>query len=297
MNAQSMRLGRPYAFVACIAVAFLGGALIPGVGVDYTYLFIIVLVLGAWFSIKWSDVKTQKIRGSSWEILLGVAIVFALYGYKIVSGAKLGILDFTILFSALAITFYGVRSFKLFWVPAVYGVVLLLGYQLENLTPNYVAMQDWMASVMGSAMSAIGVSTIVSGHFVYLNSGANTLALNVEGDCTGVQGILAFGLLSTMSVLDVKPKISRLVPIFAIGFLGAFLINIVRLFFVFITFEYLGVGAGDTVHVYLGYTLFIVWVLVFWSLAFRYLSPPPNKASEVFSAKPLGMPDRSPAKN
>lgn len=291
---QSFRIDRSFAFVACIAAAFLGGALIPGVGVDYTYLFIIVLVLGAWFSIKWGAVKSQKIRGGTWEIMLGAAILVGVYAYKIASGAEFGILDFTLLFSAMAIAFYGVRSFRLFWVPAVYGVVLLFGYQLENLTPNYVALQDWMAGVMASFMTAIGISATPVGHVVVLNSGANTLALDVEGDCTGIQGILAFGLLSTMSVLDVKIKRSRLVPIFAIGFLGAFLINIVRLFAVFITFEYLGVDAGNTVHVYLGYALFIIWVLIFWNLAFRYLSPP-NKASDVFSTKPLGMPEPSPA--
>jgi len=47
----------------------------------------------------------------------------------------------------------------------------------------------------------------------------------------------------------------------------------VRLFGVFLAFEYLGVDAGTQVHVYFGYTLFIVWVLVFWSLAFKYLMP------------------------
>jgi len=65
----------------------------------------------------------------------------------------------------------------------------------------------------------------------------------------------------------------RLAIVFAVGFIGAFLINIVRLFGVFLAFEYLGVSVGTDVHVYLGYSLFIVWVLVFWSLAFRYLTP------------------------
>ncbi|MDA4123665.1 MAG: hypothetical protein OK456_10850, partial [Thaumarchaeota archaeon] len=158
MNVPSLRLGRPYAFVAGISAAFLAAILIPGVGVDYTYLSITALVLAAWFSIKWRAVKSQVSKGSSWEIVLGAGIIVALYAYKIATGERLGILDFTILFSAVALSFYGIRSFKLFWVPAAYGVVLLLGYQVENLTPNYVAMQDWMAGVMGSSMSAIGVS-------------------------------------------------------------------------------------------------------------------------------------------
>jgi exosortase len=289
-----LQITRAYAFVACIAAAFLGPNLIPGVGIAYTYFFIIVLVLFAWFSIKWGAVKSLKTTGGLWEIMLGIAIIAALYGYKVASEARFGILDLTILFSALAIAFYGIRSFKLFWVPAAYGAVLLLGYQIENLTPNYVALQDWMASIMASAMMALGVTTSVSGHLVLLNSGASSLALDVEGSCTGLQGILAFGLLSTMSMLDVKPKISRLIPIFAIGFLGAFLINIVRLFMVFLAFEYMGVDAGTTVHVYLGYSLFIVWVLIFWSLAFKYISPPPSKTRDVISTKPPSIPGPSP---
>ena len=102
---------------------------------------------------------------------------------------------------------------------------------------------------------------------------SSVIGLNVEGDCTGIQGILAFGMLSTMAVLDVKTKMSRIVPLLVLGFVGAFLTNIVRLFGVFVSFEYLGIAIGTDVHVYLGYLLFIVWVMIFWSLAFRYLVP------------------------
>ena len=105
--------------------------------------------------------------------------------------------------------------------------------------------------------------------------------MNVDRDCTGVQGILAFGMLSTMAVLDIKAKLSKLVPLFVLGFVGAFLINIVRLFGVFMSFEYLGATIGTEVHVCLGYLLFIVWVMVFWSLAFRYLVPKQSTSTIV----------------
>jgi exosortase len=186
---------------------------------------------------------------------------------------RLGLLDMVIIFSGLVVAFYGFRAFKLFWVPATYGFVLLAGYQVEALIPNFVLLQNWLAGVMASSMQAIGISAVVSGQYVQLNSPSGLLLLNVESACTGLQGILAFGLLSTMSVLDVKAKPIRLIAILAVGFIGAFLINIVRLFGVFLAFEFLGVDTGNMVHVYFGYTLFIVWVLIFWSLAFKYLMP------------------------
>jgi exosortase/archaeosortase family protein len=113
----------------------------------------------------------------------------------------------------------------------------------------------------------------------------------VAGSCTGLQGILAFGLLSTMTLLDFKPKLSRIVPLFAVGFAGAFLINILRLLVVFLTFEFLGFDAGTTMHVYFGYLIFVAWVLVFWSLAFNYLAPVrPSPARPVSPVSQPGGP-------
>ncbi len=252
---------------------YLVPAAIPRVGLDYPYFFIMVLVLMAWFAIKWSSVKAIKTKGSTLEIVLGALIILAIYCEKFIINSDVGLLDLLFIFSGLVVAFYGIRSFKLFWVPATYGIVLLLGYQLENLLPDYVALQNWMAQVMADSMRLLGIHATVAGHVVYLSSGSLVLGLNVEGDCTGIQGVLAFGMLSTMAVLDIKAKMSKLIPLFIIGFVGAFLINIVRLFGVFLSFEYLGATIGAEVHVYLGYLLFIVWVMVFWSLAFRYLMP------------------------
>ena len=253
-------------------------------GIDYPYFFIISLVLFAWFMIKWPTVKAIASKGKLVEVIFGGAIIAADYAQNVYFGSRLGLMDMIFIFCGLVVAFYGVKSFKIFWVPATYGIVLLLGYQLEVIVPNFVALQDWMAGVMASSMDLLGVTTTVSGHVVYMSAGSTILGLNVEGDCTGVQGILAFGLLSTMAVLDIKTRMSRLIPLFAIGFVGAFLINIVRLFGVFLTFEYLGVALGTQVHVYLGYLLFIVWVMAFWSFAFKYLVPKnPQLASSASS--------------
>jgi exosortase/archaeosortase family protein len=289
---ESMKLTRIYYFVLAIAVAYLVPSVIPGVGIDYPYFFIMVIVLMAWFTMKWSSVERLTTRGGRLEVIAGVTVILGVYAYKVVTQTPLGLIDLLVIFSAIVLAFYGPRSFKLFWVPATYGIVLLLGYQIENNIPNYVALQDWMAGLMAASMRTLGVAATTSGHLVTLNSGPSTMVLDVESDCTGIQGILAFGMLSTMALMDIKPKMSRVIPLFALGFLGVFLINILRLIVVFLSFEYLGVAIGTQVHVYFGYTLFIVWVLVFWSLAFRYLGPSsPNLSSHVGlapPAKPIG---------
>ena len=270
-------ISRPYAYLVALFIAYLLPSAIPNVGIDYTYFFIFIIVFFAWLVIRWNAFESIKAKGTLWEMILGLGIIGAVYAENVALSSRLGLLDMDVIFTALAVAFFGIRSLKLFWVPAAYGVVLLLGYQVENDIPNYVALQDWMAGLMASAMNAFGISAVTSGHVVALNSNSGSpLLLDVESDCTGIQGVLAFGLLGSMALLDVKSKLSRLIPFLAIGFLGVFLINILRLLLVFLTFEFFGASLGNDVHVYAGYTLFVGWILVFWTLAYKFMVPRPS---------------------
>jgi exosortase len=284
------RLSRSSAFLLAIIVAFLLPMAIPGVGLDYPYFFITVLVLFAWFLIKWEAVKGISTRAKTPEILVGLFFIGGIYLYDFVLVKPVGILDLVIIFAGVVLCFYGVRSVKLFWVPMTYGIILLAGYQIELYTPNYVALQNWLAGVMTSTVNAFGIHASVSGEVVQMTlANGSVVFLDVASSCTGLQGILAFGLLSTMALLDLKPRKSRLLPIFSIGFVGAFLINILRLLVVFVTFEFFGESLGDQVHVYFGYLIFIAWVLAFWALAFKYLAPPSGAVPRQVSIPAAGQ--------
>ena len=270
-----MWLTRPNAFALTLAVGFLLPSVIPGLGLDYPYFFIIVIVLLAWFMIKWDSVKAIPFKSRTAEQAAGLLVIGGDYVANALRGSSVGLIDLLVVFLASVLLAFGVRALRSFWVPVAYGAVLLAGYQIEAVLPNYVALQDWLAGVMTGAMNALGIGAAVAGHQVTMTlSDGTAVLLDVSSDCTGLQGILAFGMLSTMALLDTKPRLSRIVPLLAVGFIGAFLINIVRLIVVFLTFEFLGIDAGTTVHVYFGYLIFIVWVMAFWMIAFRYLGPP-----------------------
>jgi len=244
------------------------------VGLDVEFFIITAFVLLAWFIFKWDMVKGITNRGGRLEVLLGVSLVAADYAFNAYRASPVGVVDLLLIFLATIFIFYGARSIRFFWVPATYGLILLLGYHIEDLTPNYVALQDWLAGVMTSILNAVGVSSTVAGEFVSMNApGRAPIVLDVGGPCTGLQGIIAFGMLSTMTLLDFKPRMSRVVPIFAIGFVGAFLINIVRLLVMFLTYEFTSLDVAATAHIYLGYLVFVAWVVAFWAVSFRFFSP------------------------
>ena len=271
----SMELPRARMFILLLMAGFLLPEAIPSVGLDTPYFFLLSIVLIAWLIMKWDSVKAITARSQPFEVVLALGAIGVLYAFKAYEAAKFGLIDLMLVFLAVIVLTYGLKSLKLFWVPVAYGLVLLAGYQIETYTPNYVALQDWLAGVMVGAVGLFGITATATGHIVTLFvPGQAPIHLDITGECSGLQGILAFGLLSTMTLLDFRPRLSRLVPIFAIGFLGAFLINILRLLVEFLTFEYGGVSAGNLMHFYFGYVVFIAWVLVFWVVAFRYLAPP-----------------------
>jgi exosortase len=275
-----MKLTRADWFAFATAVGFLVPVAIPNVGIDTEFWIITVFVFLAWFIFRWDGVKGISSKGGKAEVLLGASLILADYAFNGLRRSPVGIVDLLVIFAGTIISFYGIRSLRFFWVPATYGIVLLLGYEIENIAPGFVALQDWLAGVMGWILNALGISSTVTGEFVSMSTPHGTpILLEVGGPCTGVQGIIAFGMLSTMALLDLKPTKARLIPIFAIGFLGAFLINIVRLLVMFLVYEYASLDVATTVHIYLGYVVFIAWVVVFWGIAFRYLAPVVSRAS------------------
>jgi len=283
-----MQYTRANIFGLTLVVGFLLPAAVPGVGIDYPYFFILVIVLMAYFLIKWDSVKKITDKSTLPEMALAIVVIGAVYAYKAIEGVPVGLLDLLVIFLGAVVFSFGLRALKKFWIPVAYGVILLAGYQIENYTPNFVSLQNWLAGVLAGSVRGLGIGASATGELVTMTTPSGApLVLDVSSDCTGIQGILAFGMLSTMTLLDFKPRMSRLVPIFAIGFLGAFVINIVRLIVVFLTFEYLGVDAGTTMHVYFGYIIFIVWVLAFWFVAFKYLGPPRGAIPQQASVMPV----------
>jgi exosortase/archaeosortase family protein len=223
---------------------------------------------------RWDRLKVLSFRSGNAEKIIGASLIAADYAFNAVRGSIVGVLDLLVIFFGIVIASYGLRSVRFFQVPFAYGIVLLIGYQVESSTPSLVALQDWLAGLMASILSAAGISSKASGEVVSMStSSGSPILLDVRSGCTGLEGILAFALLSTMALLDFRPRLARIIPIFTLGFAGAFLINILRLLVEFLTYEYGGVSAGGTMHVYLGYIVFIAWVMAFWAIAFRYLGP------------------------
>jgi exosortase/archaeosortase family protein len=264
--------------VSLLAVLFVPYA-IPTVTVNETWVFVLGLTLFAWLIIKWEAVVSLTKRSNMLEFVGGIGVVVAIMAENFALHKEFGLIDMTVAVAAVVVAFYGFRSWRFFVVPALYLVILIGGYQLESSLPEFTGLEIWEAALMANFMSTIGVNTTVNGNIVTLAGSAGFISLEVASACTGIKGILAFGMLSSMAVLDIKVSVKRLILILSIGFIGVFFMDLVRLAVIFLSFYYLGISAGEVVHIYLGYAVFIVWVIAYWGISFKYLIPHPAHTS------------------
>jgi archaeosortase C (PEF-CTERM variant) len=270
-------------------LVFLAPFAIPRVGGSLTFTFTVILTLFAWLVLKWDKLKTLEPRVNVVDIFLGLALIVGDFAQNILLKSGFGLVDQLVTLVGLSISFYGVKKIRFFVLPAAYIGILIAGYFAENHFTQVAVLELWQAGLMASLLSSLGVHAAVAGNVVTFASGSIPLSFEIAGPCTGIKGMLAFGTLSTMAVLDIKVSKRKLALMLGVGFVGAFMINLVRLATIFLAAYYVGSSLALQIHTYLGYSLFLAWVLVFWFLAFKYLVPMPT--SGVSTATPV-MPAR-----
>ena len=265
-------------YVAALFILLLVPFAIPDVGASLTFTFTVGFTLAAWLALRAEKLAELPSKSGTLDAAAGAALVFLDYAENLYFSSPFGLVDQLTIFIGVSVAFYGVRRFPFFLLPSAYIVILIAGYILEGDLPQLAGLEVWQATLMTSLMNLAGISASVTGNIVSLENGVVPIALEIAGPCTGLKGILAFGTLSSMAVLDIKMSNRRLTVILAIGFGGAFVVNLARLATIFVAAFYLGPETALEIHTYLGYTLFIVWVLVFWSLAYRFMIPRPVAA-------------------
>jgi len=252
-------------------------------GASYTFTFAVLFTYTIWIYIKWDDFLDIKSKGSQYEILLGMALIVANIVRNLLNPDSMafGIFDMLVVLVGLYISFFGLRATRFFTPLIVYNIILISGYQLEFYLEQVKTLQLFLAQLMNSLLRSLNVMSWVTGDIVILvdRTGLNTYNLRVDAPCTGIKGMLAYGSLAALLVLDAKaPTMKRAIAL-SVGLIGTFMINLLRLSAIFLSVYFMGIDVGLLLHTYLGYGLFTIWVVIFWSLAFKYMTPSISKKS------------------
>ena len=240
-----------------------------------TFIVVVPCTLMLWLVTRWDVIKEIQARGSLLEVLVGVSLYLAnvVRNVALSSGrAMFGLFDMLVAFVSVCIITYGLRGLRHFTLPIAYLSILILGYQLEFMVPEIAPLQNFLAQAVTSTLNLFGVSASADGSVVTLHARDGVFSLIIDRDCTGLKGVLAYSSLAVLMILDVKAANRRKAICTFMGLAGTFAVNFLRLFIIFLVCYLMGLDAALALHTYLGYGLFILWIIAFWLFSLNYLS-------------------------
>jgi len=266
-----------YLFLIAIFICFINPITFLFMGASYTFTFAVLFTYIIWIYIKWDDFLNIKSKGSRYEILLGMALIVANIVRNLLSPDSMafGIFDMLVVLVGLYVSFFGLKATRFFMPLIIYNLVLISGYQLEFYLEQVKTLQYFLAQLMDSLLRGMNVASWVAGDIVTFvdRTGLTTYNLRIDGPCTGIKGMLAYGSLAALLVLDTKAPNRKKAIALSVGLIGTFIVNLLRLIAIFLSVYFIGIDVGLLIHTYLGYGLFTIWVVIFWSLAFKYMTP------------------------
>jgi len=270
-------ISRHYLFLVFVLLGFFNPVslfLLPYTSL--TWFFVVPCTLMVWFLVKWKEIVAISEVSSNYEILLGCTIYFLNIVRNALSfpGTRgFGLFDMLVAFISVCIAFYGLKALRHFVLPTAYLSIMIIGYQLEFAITEVAFLENFLANLMVSLLNILTIGASANGNMVTVYSRGGPFQLVIDAPCTGIKGMLAYGSLAVLMILDVKATYRRKALCAIVGLVGTFFMNILRLLIIFVACYFFGIETAYEVHTYLGYSIFIVWVIVFWTVAFKYLLP------------------------
>ena len=144
--------------------------------------------------------------------------------------------------------------------------------------------------MMAVILGWIGIPTQVSPTTIYLDKGSYFLPLLISWNCVGWQSFILFAATLFTGLSGPYTRASKLEATL-IGFLGTFLMNILRMVSVAVIAFYFGQLPAVVYHDYGGTIIILAWLFTFWWICHTWLLDPldelPSTASEERTLKDI----------
>jgi len=188
-----------------------------------------------------------------YEILFyGIAVTYIAY----ILGLFLTFFDFSALKKAFT---------PIFIIAAATSYGYVSSWLQLYLSPYIIPL---FTSLVGTILNALQVRTIVEyPNLLTLNAPRGSLPLIIIWGCVGVYGALLFSILLVV-VLSEEPASLKTKILWAIiGIIGILALNVIRVVVILVIAYYYNFNVAEQIiHPYLGYALFLTWLMLFLTM-------------------------------
>ena len=187
--------------------------------------------------------------------------------------------DFSILLSGIGVIIFGIAGYKKLILPTLFPLIAVLGFEGYEI---FLRNQDFLIGPLIPPTVALtyellhltGLDPLVNGNIITFTSmTGETIGLAIVYDCTGIWSLGTFTIAALIVLFTFPETINaKGLTIIAVGYIGTYATNIGRIFMISLSGYFYGpVGVIEQVHVHIGWVLFTVWMIIFWSIYFKCL--------------------------
>lgn len=251
----------------------------------YTAFFVVLTWLHHYLISKEQSAKTHIVWLGAIVFIAGISVYqFLLYSTELPNlihqaGAALGFMPhpwswnwrisidliiFTVYMIGLIISFFGFKSLRYFLGPILYSFILICAFLIDAAYPltQFTVFQWWVPGIVflvANLLRIFGINVKYSKDVLYTPKSGPIL---IGWPCAGIHSLLIYTALAYSFLQNLNISRTRKLIYLSIGFLGTYMVNILRITAIVFTNYYFNVDIM-TFHYYAGELFFIAWILVF----------------------------------
>ena len=146
---------------------------------------------------------------------------------------------------------------------------LVMSLDFYKVIQNYVV--PWEVRMVGVLLWPLGLRPVIMGEYLAITKGGNPFLIEIVWNCIGWQSLLFF-IITTLVGLqgDRYTNFSKFKALI-IGFLGTFLVNLLRIAAVAVVAYFLGQNMAIIFHDYGSTLAVLAWLFFFWWFCYSYV--------------------------
>jgi exosortase/archaeosortase family protein len=174
----------------------------------------------------------------------------------------------------LSLVFFNVRALKefasAFFLVVVGGFSPYVSEWLESIIQPFV---PYFVMFFYFVLSLLGIpATIHDPYSILLNRPNGRLPVSFEAGCIGIQSFLIFSIIAVVTMLEESASKRTKILWSIVGVIGTFFVNTIRVSLIAVVIFFNGYENWGVIHSVIGYTLFLLWLVLFLAMFSRRTS-------------------------
>lgn len=129
----------------------------------------------------------------------------------------------------------------------------------------------WEIRMVGVLLYPLGLKPIVAGDYLAIGGVSSPMLIEIAWNCIGWQSLLFFVITCWIGFQGERYTLLSKLKAWLIGFLGTFLINLLRISLVVLVALFFGQKVAIIIHDYGSLLVIIGWLFFFWYFTYAFI--------------------------